>query len=159
MAPERRDIDSTDMRLIGLLQENPRMSVVEAASRLGASQPTVRKRVRRLLEEDIIHFLCLVNPVKMGYLHDCVIHIQVEAGKAEDVAEKISQMDEVSYVAYTLGPYDLSVGASFTSSDEIHAFLSKKVAPIEGVVRTDTSYVLSLIKRSYGRQPRFNHPD
>ncbi|MBI4299581.1 MAG: Lrp/AsnC family transcriptional regulator, partial [Chloroflexi bacterium] len=117
-------IDATDMRLIALLQENPRMSVVEAATRLGTSQPTVRKRVKRLLEDDYIRFLCLVNPTKMGYLHDCIIHVQVEMGKVDAVAERIREMDEVTYVGVMLGPYDLLVGASFPTSDELREFLT-----------------------------------
>lgn len=149
-------IDQRDLKLIGLLQGNPRISVVEAATRLEESLPTVRKRVKRLIEADYIRFLCLVNPTKTGYSQDCVVHVRIEIGKVDSVAENIGQMEEVTYVGVVLGPHDLLVVASFSSSEEMRKFLSEKIPLVDGVVRTDSSYVLSVVKRSYARQPQLS---
>jgi Lrp/AsnC family transcriptional regulator for asnA, asnC and gidA len=52
-------------------------------------------------------------------------------------------------VGYSTGPYDLIIEVFFRSHEELLDLLSKKLARIPGIVKTDTSVILKVTKFAY----------
>ena len=60
-------LDDTGWQILGILQENARLSFAEVGRRVGLSLPAVSERVRRLEEAGIIRgYRAEVDPVKVG---------------------------------------------------------------------------------------------
>ena len=53
----KKKLDKQDCRLIRLLQKDGRMSNIAIAQELGVSEYTVRNRMKRLLDDEIIKIL------------------------------------------------------------------------------------------------------
>jgi Lrp/AsnC family transcriptional regulator, leucine-responsive regulatory protein len=65
--PERA-LDEIDWRILGLLQEDARLSFAEIGRRVNMSSPAVTERVQRLEEVGIIEgYATTVNYAKLGY--------------------------------------------------------------------------------------------
>ncbi|MED3804938.1 Lrp/AsnC family transcriptional regulator [Lysinibacillus xylanilyticus] len=47
-------MDETDYHILGLLQQNARISISQISKEVSMSQPSVRERIKRLEEKDII---------------------------------------------------------------------------------------------------------
>ena len=60
--------DETDLKLLSILQANPRIAMSELARRIDMSSPAVTERVARLEEDGVIAAYRLdLNPAAFGY--------------------------------------------------------------------------------------------
>lgn len=146
-------ITQTDMEIIRCLHDDARMSIVQIAKEIGIPESTVRSRVTRLTENGILDFVAVTNPFKLGYRLWVMIAIQTELTKIHHVAQGLSDLSEVYFVAVITGGYDIIVSASFRSNEEFLEFISTKLASISGITRTANYSVLRIYKREMNVLP------
>ena len=143
-------MDELDQRIIGLLQVDGRVSNAEIARTLGVVEATVRRRVTRLIQDDVIRVTAVPNIEKMGYSTTAMVGIETQPGRADEVAETLAKLEEVHYGAVTTGGFDVFIWVGLESADQLGDFLRSKVAAIEGIQRTETFVNLAIRKRTYG---------
>jgi Lrp/AsnC family transcriptional regulator for asnA, asnC and gidA len=143
------DLDALDFAIINLLQTNGRMTNIEIARNIGVTEATARRRVERLTASKIIKVTAVVDPRKTGYVTDAIIGISVEPGTVLRVAAALARLPEVVYLAYTTGPYDLTLETLFRSDEDLFRFLSKELPQVKGVRSTVTFHVLRTEKTNY----------
>src|SRR5580765_1504840 len=100
-------LDKLDFEILSFLQEDGRMSFTVIADKLKVSIGTVRTRFNKLIEDGTVNIIGRVDPDKVGFR--CYAHIAVFVRPAtlkEKVAQKISGLPEVSFLAMTSGDYD-----------------------------------------------------
>ena len=98
-------------------------------------------------EDDVV---AMLDPGKMGYASEALIGLQVDPDKIDQIAEALSKLDEINWVAVTTGSYDIFGWATLQSSEALGIFLRTKVGTVPGVRRTETFVNLSVKKRGYG---------
>ncbi len=143
-------MDELDRKIIALLQIDGRASNAKIAREVGVSEGTVRRRLRRLVQEDVIKVIAVPNLEKLGYGTTALIGLQTGPGRSDAVGDAIAQMEESHYVAVTTGAYDVFVWAGLESAEGLGDFLRTKIGHIDGVQRTETFVNLSIKKRTYG---------
>ncbi len=143
-------MDELDRKIIALLQMDGRASNAKIAREVGVSEGTVRRRLRRLVDDEVVNVVAVPNLEKLGYATTALIGLQTGPGKSDSVAEAIACLQEAHYVAVTTGAYDVFVWAGLESAEGLGQFLRAKIGIIEGVQRTETFVNLSIKKRTYG---------
>ena len=143
-------MDELDRKIIALLQLDGRASNAKIAREVGVSEGTVRRRLRRLIQDDVVNVIAVPNLEKLGYGTTALIGLQTGPGRSDSVAEEIAKMEEAHYVAVTTGTYDVFVWAGLESAEGLGDFLRTKVGKLEGVQRTETFVNLSMKKRTSG---------
>ena len=143
-------MDELDSRIIQILQGDGRASNAHIAREVGVSEGTVRRRLRRLIQDDVISVIAVPNLEKMGYSTTALVGLQTDPGRIDDVAEALAQLPEVHFVTLTTGAQDLFIWVALSSSEELGAFLRNRVGVIPGVRRTETYVNLAIKKRTYG---------
>ena len=143
-------MDELDHKIIALLQMDGRASNAKIAREGGVSEGTVRRRLRRLTKDDVVHIVAVPNLEKLGYATTALVGLQTGPGMSDTVAESLASLPESHYVAVTTGSYDVFVWAGLESAESLGNFLRTKVGVIEGVQRTETFVNLSLKKRTAG---------
>lgn len=143
------DLDETDIAILRTLQEQGRKPNAQIARELGVSEPTVRKRIDRMFQDQIIKVVAVLNPRKTGYATDVLIGIRVEPGKMLDVGRALSDLDQCVYLGYTTGGYDILVEMLFRDDEALFDFLQKQIPAMGGVASTETSHVLRTEKINY----------
>ena len=143
-------MDDLDSKIIAILQEDGRASNAGIARRVGVSEGTVRRRLKRLVDDKFIQVVAMLNPGKMGFGAEALIGVQVDPEKVDEVSRAVSSLEEVSWVAVTTGSYDIFAWATLESSESLGLFLRTKLGTIRGVRRTETFVSLSVKKRGYG---------
>jgi Lrp/AsnC family transcriptional regulator for asnA, asnC and gidA len=132
-------LDRTDWLIISLLNEDGRMSSAEIARRLGnIPARTVNHRIDGLIERGIITVRAIVNPKAVGYRVIADVHVEVEAGQVREVADKLVEFPQVSYVACATGASDVSVQLVARTNEELFDFVTEQLGKIPGVRRTQT---------------------
>ncbi len=143
-------MDDLDAKIIEILEKDGRASNAGIAREVGVSEGTVRRRLKRLVQDEFINVVALPDPLKMGLKSQALIGVQVEPDKVDLVAEKLSDLDAIKWVTMTTGTYDIFAWATLPSPEELGVFLRSDVGTIQGVRRTETFVNLATKKRGSG---------
>lgn len=143
-------LDSLDRQIIRVLQEDGRTPNVEIARQVGVSEPTVRKRLSRLLSARIIRITAMPDASGVGFSTIAFMTLSVDLARASRIADEIARLPEVRTIHLTTGGSELLVEAWFTSSDDLLRFMTQRIGGIPGIRRTATSHVLKTIKDGSG---------
>ena len=80
-------LDSQDLRLIGLLRENARMSVAQLAKQLGVSRGTVQNRIDRLIADNVLlGFTVRTTPEAAAHRVRAIMSIAVKGDRTIGVS-------------------------------------------------------------------------
>ena len=143
-------MDSIDQRLIQALQKNGRESYADLAKTLGVVEGTVRKRIKRLIAQDIVKIVGVPNVNELGYGLMSIVGIQVRMEDLRTVAEKMARNQHVCYLAFVAGRYDLMTMVMTRSPQELSCLIEKELSIIPGVLKTETFVNLDIIKGERG---------
>jgi Lrp/AsnC family transcriptional regulator for asnA, asnC and gidA len=138
--------DSLDCKMIGLLQKDGRMSNTAMAQRLGISEYTVRTRLKRILDSGIIRIVAVGNPIDLGFEVSGNLKIRIDLKETEHVISELMKIDELIWIALTTGGTDIDVNFAVRSMKELQDLIFSKISKINGVMSTETSLMVDLIK-------------
>jgi len=126
------------------------MPCSEMARRLGYfSARTIRNRIRKLRDKDIIALSAGAVPGSLGYAISADIYIDVDAGKVTEVADALCKLPEVYYVALISGESDISAASVATDVDSLQTFITDTIHLIPGVRKTRVYLLTRILKHSY----------
>lgn len=138
-----------DRQIVLLLQQNGRRSNSEIARRLGVTEGTVRRRIDRLVQDKIIRIAAVANPFKVGLPTVALISIDADLSRFQEVTQALVAMKEVRYVGCATGAHDIIIEAIFASNSDLLRFVSERLSQVPGILKTETSIQLDVLKRSY----------
>jgi Lrp/AsnC family transcriptional regulator, regulator for asnA, asnC and gidA len=140
-------LDQLDKEIIDLLSKDGRMSCAEIARAIGSvSERSVRYRLEKLLEENVIRINAAPVPQALGYSVVADVFIEVESGQVLEIARTIASHDIVSYVACSTGESDISIQIITQNNRELYDFVTEVLGKIPGVRKTTTSMVPFIVK-------------
>lgn len=144
------NFDKTDIKIVNLLLDDGRMPASEVARRIGdISERAVRYRIDRMVEEGVIQVSAVARPHAFGLTTIADVWLEVESDRILEVARKLAEFDNVSYVACGIGESDVSIQIVAKDTAEIYQFVTEVVRKVPGVRKTTTSIVPLIIKDVY----------
>jgi Lrp/AsnC family transcriptional regulator of lysine biosynthesis len=124
-------MDEIDNKILEILKQNPREKYVRIAKKIGLSEGTVRRRIKKMLENGIIKRFT----IELSLETEGIVLVKTNPIKTKEIVEKIKKVsDKVFEVS---GDYDIAVLIQASTIDE----LNKKVdyiRGISGVLNTNT---------------------
>jgi Lrp/AsnC family transcriptional regulator for asnA, asnC and gidA len=142
-------LDDLDRRIMKLLRHDGRLAYAHIARSVGVSEPTVRKRVDRLVHAGAIVIMARVNPAPIGFPIDALIGVRTVRGRVKEVGAKLAAMENVAYVAYLAGSFDIMIEAFLPHTEGLFKFLNQDLEAIDGISHTETWHVLRTEKSFY----------
>jgi Lrp/AsnC family transcriptional regulator for asnA, asnC and gidA len=141
-------LDDISKAIIEHLQTDGRRSYAAIAKNVGLSEAAVRARVQRLLDSEVMQIVAVTDPLQIGFTRQAMVGIRAE-GDIRLVADRLTEMSEVSYVVTTAGSFDLIIEVVCEDDDELLDLLSRRIRTLLGVVSTETFVYLKLNKQHY----------
>ncbi len=142
-------LDEIDVGIIQYLHKDARAPAKSIAETLNVPESTVRNRLARLVDANIIEFVALTNPLHLGHSVWVMMEIEVLARRIRQVARELSLIPEVYFVYITTGSFDIFAGATFSSNDQLVDFVTNQLSKVEGLVRVNTRTILEVHKRTF----------
>jgi len=140
-------IDKIDYEIVNMLMEDGRMRAAEIARRLGnKSERAVRYRIDRMIDNNVIQLSAIVNPKGLGFSVVADVLLEVEADSILEVARRLVEFENISYVACSIGETDLSIQVLAGDTAEVYRFVTEGIGKIPGVRKTTTSIVPQVFK-------------
>ncbi|HHY10884.1 MAG TPA: Lrp/AsnC family transcriptional regulator [Firmicutes bacterium] len=146
-------LDTLDQNILAYLQKDGRITFVDLAARLGVSEGTIRKRVKRLEETGVVNTMGVTDPLKMGLDTVAFIWFKIDRLHMASVIEKLRNLQAVRYLVVTTGSHDLVAMVVLPDRQHLITLLNEKLAQIEGIVSTETSIVLHIHKQIHDWSP------
>ncbi|MYS22086.1 transcriptional regulator, AsnC family [Streptomyces sp. DvalAA-14] len=135
-------IDALDGRLITLLDQEPRIGVLEASRRLGVARGTVQARLDRLMGSGVIRgFGPQVDPAALGYPVTAFATLEIKQGQGAEVRAHLTGVPEVLELHTTTGRGDMLCRLVARSNADLQRVIDLVVG-FEGIVRASTAIVM-----------------
>jgi Lrp/AsnC family transcriptional regulator, regulator for asnA, asnC and gidA len=142
------ELDDADKAIIELLQDDGRMPYTKLAASVGLSETAVRQRVQNLVDDNVVQIVAVTDPLRLGFTRQAMVGVHTE-GDIRAVADTLASIDEIDYVVFTSGSFDLLFELVCEDDDHLLTLLNEKVRSIPGVRSTETFTYLRLHKQTY----------
>lgn len=139
--------DTLDWKIINLLREE-HLNNNALARELDVSEGTIRQRVKRLKDAEILRVTGQINPDILEEQQLALIGIQVgEASKLEAKAKEVSRLPHVLSTSIVSGRYDVMAEVLVSSNRGLVDFLTEHLSTVKGLQSSETFLLL----KSYGK--------
>jgi Lrp/AsnC family transcriptional regulator for asnA, asnC and gidA len=139
-------LNDLDRRIVQLLRKDGRCSYANMARELGVSEPTVSKYVERLFNARAIQVTGRLKPALIGYPIMVSISIEADLARVEEIGTRLAAMQNVTYVGYTTGAFNIVLEAFLKDEEDLFRFLNVELAAIEGIEAKETWNILRVEK-------------
>jgi Lrp/AsnC family transcriptional regulator for asnA, asnC and gidA len=144
------ETDAIDRKIVELLMKDGRLPAAEIARLVGGtSERVVRYRIDRMVDENVIQIRPVVNPKAFGLTTIADVWLEVESDLIQEVAQRVTQFENVSYVACSIGESDVSIQVLARDTSEVYKFVTEVIRKIPGVRKTTTAIVPVILKDVY----------
>ncbi len=145
-------MDDKDWKILSMLSNDGRLSVVEMAKDLSMPRATVQERLRRLVESGAIRkFAAVPDYSKIG--KEVAAYVLVSFTREgslsqRKLAEEIGTIPEVHEVALISGEWDMMLKVRASSVPEIGALVIDKLRMMKGIEKTQTCLTFQITKET-----------
>lgn len=145
-------MESKELEILQLLEENARISVETLAKMVDLSTEETSTIIKQLEEKKVILGYSTVidwSKITENETVTAVIDVKVTPKRGvgfDDVAERIYRFPEVRALYLMSGAYDLSVVIEGKTMQQVARFVSEKLSTLDSVLSTTTHFQLKKYK-------------
>lgn len=156
--PPQRALDDLDYRLLRQIRTSPRSPYSKLAALTGCSKATARRRVERLIEEQILQVIAVADPIRLGYTIRANIGLGVRPGMLDQAASVLSSSPDTHHVLITTGSFDLLCTTFFNTQEGLSRFVREYLGTVPGVVSDEVMVLMKVTKDNLGADWGFRSP-
>lgn len=146
-------LDSKDLAILKLLQQNARITVKEISEKVHLSTTPVHERIRRMEENGVIkQYATLVDQakVKKGLMVICYVSLKQHSKNAGDKFIKtIHELNEVIECYNISGEFDFMLKVVAENMDAYYDFHVNRLSQIENMGKVQSVFVMGVIKETH----------
>lgn len=144
-------LDRTDFAILGLLQNNARLSVKEIAAEVGLAPSSTHERIRRMRDADILRGAHVeVDPKALGIGLEALLMIELSKHRRSTVdnfLDEVVQVPEVRFAFLVTGRHDLIVHVAVRDTQHLKDLALDYFTNRPGVARIETSIIFDARRR------------
>ena len=146
-------LDSKDLAILRLLQENARITVKEISDKVHLSTTPVHERIRRMEDSGVIkQYATLVDhtKVKKGLMVICYVSLKQHSKSAGDKFIKtIQELNEVIECYNISGEFDFMLKVVSEDMNAYYDFHVNKLSQIENMGHVQSVFVMGIVKQTH----------
>lgn len=144
----RDHLDQTDRRLVKLLSQDAQLGITRLAEMMEISVPTVRTRLRNLLDRNLLKITGLLNLTERPELISAIVGVNAQGrGRAREIARRIAELPFVNSASVVTGRFDIIVDVVVAGDVADLYRVTSELIPAVGdlgeIVRTETFVVMA----------------
>lgn len=142
--------DRVNREIIEYLQRDGRTAFSEIAQQLGVSEGTVRKRVGAMKAGGAIRIVAITDPGISEYRTEAMVGLKIAPGhRPEAVASRLAKLEQVVYVVWVSGAYDLLIEIVSDDRGGFLDVLSEHVHDCQDIASSDVMTGLKSFKNQF----------
>jgi len=142
--------DDLNREIIKKLQVDGRRSYKEIARELKVSEGTIRNRIQSMKEAGALRIVAVADPTAIRYKSDAMIGLKVAPGHTiEEVSERLGESDDVVYILWVSGRYDLLIEIVTNEREDFLEFLESQIHSQPDIASSETMTGLKNFKNQF----------
>lgn len=142
-------MDSIDVHILRILQENGRITNSDLAKQVGLSAPSVLERVRKLEDAGVITgYAAKVDPERVGRGTTCFVAVSLALHRQDAIAEFLRGIEEIPEILacyHITGEEDYLLQVAVRDMKHYQELLLSRFTKFPGINKIKTMVVLSPI--------------
>ncbi len=139
--------DPMNRRIIARLQEDGRIPYSVIARELGTSEGTIRNRVNQMVAAKVLRIIGVADPVALGNEGYALVAMRLNAGAdPRAVSQRFEALDEVTFILFAAGQYDLVVEVICETHRSLRDFLLANCYSQPDIAAVEPMLALALYK-------------
>lgn len=142
------DLDEVDLQLLGYIEEDFDVNLEELSERFDFSKSAIHYRLNKLRKKGVVTGVSAdVDPLTLGLNMMMISDVSVthETGYASEIGSKLTEVNGVQQVYYTMGKVDFVVISRVQNRGQMNRLIDEMVA-IDGVNETSSRFVMQELK-------------
>src|SRR5215471_5174910 len=156
------ELDDIDRRIVGTLQAEGRLPIVDLADKVGLSPTPCQRRVKRLEEEGVIvRYAALVSPATVGLTLQALVQVTLDDHSEKTVEAfeaAIRGRPEVIACYAVTGDMDFLLHVLTPDLASFSDFALKELLRMPGVHGTRSSFIMQAVKSELAWAPQPQEP-
>jgi Lrp/AsnC family leucine-responsive transcriptional regulator len=146
------NLDSIDHKILGLLQENARLTIQEIGQRINLSKTPVHERIKRLEREGVIdRYVTILDKKKLGNI--LMVYCQVTLDRQTrdafaDFDTAVRELPEVLECNRVSGTFDYLLKIVSRDMETYNRFYQEQLSVIPGTLHISSFFVMAEVKNS-----------
>ena len=141
-----RKLDLLDLKIIEELKNNSRISYSEISQKIDKTEATVRRRVKKLLEEGIITRFTIDFSVDSEQCISATIKAIPDFKDIKRILKELRDIDEIKNIWRLSGDCGLLMKVDISSIDKFNPLIEEKISQIQGIKIVETCFITDIIK-------------
>lgn len=145
-------LDETDIKLLGLLQNDSKKTTAAYAHNLNLSTTAVYERIKRLEKTGVItNYVALVDKKKVNKAFVVLCHVKLIQHIKEYVIRferEVQQLEEVAECYHISGDYDYILKIHVSDMEAYRDFMVTKLTALNNIGSTQSSFVINEVKHT-----------
>lgn len=146
-------LDTTDIKILNLIQQDARTTERQLASKVFKSPPTVHERLNKLEENGYIKkYVALLDRGKIGIPVLAETHVKLERqhkAAIEAFEQRILAVEQVQFCCHLAGKWDFVIFIAVKDPQAYNDWLMEELTNWPDIANIESSFVLKEIK-TYG---------
>jgi len=139
--------ESTEDRILSVLEEDAKASYADIANRANVSKPTVRKYIEKLEDEGVIvGYSADVDPKKLSSQSIALVGIDVESERYVEATRALKNLVEIESLYTSSGDHMLMAEVRAEDGDALGEIISEELLEIDGVTAAHPSFLQERLK-------------
>jgi Lrp/AsnC family transcriptional regulator for asnA, asnC and gidA len=92
--------------------------------------------------------VAVTDPSTLGFDYPAMVGVDVD-GDIVEIADRLAQLEEISYLIITAGRYDILAEVVCSDADHLLRFVNEQIRPLAGVSSVELFNYLRLVKQTY----------
>ena len=139
-------MDIIDLKILDLLKENGRISYNDISKIVKKTEATVRRRVKRLVDESIIKKFTIDYEINSKQKLYATIKIEPDFKDIKRILKELINIKEISNIWRLSGDCGLLLRVDIDSIEEFNPLIEDKISQITGIKIIETCFITDIIK-------------
>lgn len=139
-------MDIIDLKILDMLKENGRISYNDISKSVQKTEATVRRRVKRLVDEGIIKKFTIDYQIDLKQKLYATIKIEPDFKEIKRILKELINIKEISNIWRLSGDCGLLLKVDVESIEKFNPLIEDKISQITGIKIIETCFITDIIK-------------
>jgi len=141
-----KKLDLLDLKIIEELKNNSRVSFNDISQKIDKTEATVRRRVKKLLEEGVITRFTIDYNIDSKQNISATIKVVPDFKDIKRILKQLRSVEEIKNIWRLSGDCGLLMKVDIPSIDKFNPLIEEKISQIQGIKIIETCFITDIIK-------------
>ncbi len=139
-------MDVIDLKILEELKADSRISFNIISERIGKTEATVRRRVKKLQEEGVIKKFTIEYNINSKPKTSATVKIEPDFKEIKRILRELMDIGEITDIWRLSGDCGLFMKVEIDSIEQFNPLIEEKISQIKGIKIVETCFITDVIK-------------